>query len=174
MTWNWLDLHFYLVPSWRISGASRTLCGFIKNWSNYTDFLSQKFMLIVIGFNITFAVCGCIVLIWGELGVGERVIRYSDTDSLGYIASRICGINLDTWAYMVWSFCKNRTWFHCHLTKYFPYTGMCRRVVWCSVTKVWMQSAESIVDVICETSVHNKSLRGVTLWWLGFIVSVVR
>ena len=172
VTWNWL--HLCLVPSWRLSGASLTVCGFIKKWSNYTYFLLQKFVLIVAGLNVTIAVCGGIVLMWGELGVGERVIRCRDTDSLGYTASRICGINLDTWAYMIWSVCKNRTCFHCHLSKYFPYTGMWRRVVWCSVTKVWMQPAESIVDVICETSVHNNSLNCVTAWRSGFIVSIVR
>jgi len=174
VTSNWLGLHFYLVPIWRISGASLTVCCFIKKWSSYTHFLLQKILLLVVELNVTIAVWGGIVLMWGELGVGERVIRYSDTDSPGCIASRICGINLDTWAYMVWSFCKNRTWFHCNLTKYFPYTGMWLRVVWCSVTKVWMQSAESIVDVICEKSVHNKSLHGVTVWRSVFIVSVVR
>jgi hypothetical protein len=80
----------------------------LKILSNYTDFLLQKFVLVVIELNVTIAVSDGIALMCGELGVGERVIRYSDTGSLGYIASRICGNNVDTLAYMVWSVCKNR------------------------------------------------------------------
>jgi len=38
------------------------VCCFINNWSNYTDFLLQKFVLLVIGLNVTIAVCGGIVL----------------------------------------------------------------------------------------------------------------
>jgi hypothetical protein len=45
-----------------MSGASLIVCDFIKKWSNYTDFLLQKFVLIVIGLNVTIAVSGGIVL----------------------------------------------------------------------------------------------------------------
>ena len=45
-----------------MSVASLVVCGFIRKWTNYTDFLLQKFVLIVIGLNVTIAVSGGIVL----------------------------------------------------------------------------------------------------------------
>jgi hypothetical protein len=55
------------------------VCAFIKNCSNYTEFLLKEFVLIVIGINVTLAVSDGIVLMCGELGGLERGLLHTVT-----------------------------------------------------------------------------------------------